>query len=148
MIVPKKRGFTLIEIIIVVSVILVVFTISFFGFKTIQPTLQLSGAARDLITDIRYVQQITLTEQLNYCVKLFPSEKKYQVLKCDGSKIVFEKILPSQITDFRILGFTNDTIEYNPYGAVKESGTIILENNINKTKTIEIRPSGFVKIIE
>jgi prepilin-type N-terminal cleavage/methylation domain-containing protein len=142
-----KRGFSLIEILIAISVIIIVFLISIIALKSFQPVLQLSGATRNLINDIRYAQQITITEQIKYCVKLFSTEKKYQVIKCESEEIVFEKTLPSEIANFTNSGFADNKIEYNPYGAVKESGTITLENNQGKTKIIEIKPSGFVTVI-
>jgi len=59
-----------------------------------------------------------------------------------------ERIFPQEIINFSAAGFTNDQIEFNPYGAVREGGQITIENTKNKIKIINVRPSGFVKIIE
>ena len=42
--------------------------------------------------------------------------------------------------------FSGDEVVFNPYGAVKEMGSVSLINIEQKVKIIEVRPSGFVKI--
>lgn len=147
-ILKSSKGFTFIELLIAISVIGILTLISVPTFRTIQPTLQLSGVSRELISDLRYAQQITVTEQVEYCVLFFPTDKKYQIIRCGGTQPIKEKIFPDEIQTVTVSGFTNNEVRYNPYGAVKEAGTIILENTKNITKTILVRPSGFVKIGE
>jgi prepilin-type N-terminal cleavage/methylation domain-containing protein len=142
----NKKGFTMVEILLVIAFIAVVVPISVIALKPLQLDYQLNGSVRNMMTDLRYAQQITLTEQVKYCVKIFPEQRKYQVIKCIDSSVILEKQLPSDITSLSFSGFTSNIIEFNPYGAVKESGSILLENKDNKTKTIEVRPSGFVRI--
>ncbi len=141
-------GFTFIELLIAISVIGILAIVAIPGFRAFQPTLQLSGISRELISDLRYAQQITVTEQVEYCVVFFPIERKYQIIQCGGTQPIKEKILPGEIQTITISGFTNNEVRYNPYGAVREAGTITLENTKNITKTILVRPSGFVKIGE
>lgn len=142
----EKKGFTLIEFLIAISILSVVFLISLYSLRGLAPDLQLSGTARQIATDLRYVQQLSITEQEDYCIKMFFDTKKYQVIKCDETKIISEKVLPGYISNFSSTVFAENKIEFNPYGAVKESGTITLTNTVSKTKTIDIKPSGFVKI--
>ncbi len=144
----KSIGFTIIELAVVITIIVILIGISIAVFANFQPDLQLNGSARNLVTDLRYVQQLTVTEQIKYCLKFFLSEKKYQIIQCGSSEFLSEISLPDGIRSITTSGFTNDEIEFNPYGAVKESGSVVLENTNNKTKTIEIRPSGFVRISE
>ena len=140
-------GFTLAEILISVAIILLLMGISLALLKSLQPSLQLSGSIRDLITDLRYAQQITITEQIKYCVKLFLDEKKYQIRRCATGQVIVEKFLGGGIQAMTASGFSDNEIEFNPYGAAKQSGQITLENTNGQIKTIEVRPSGFVKII-
>ena len=144
--VKDKKGFTLIEILIAISFISILFLMSLYSLKGLAPDLQLSGTAREFATDLRYAQQTSVTEQADYCIKMFYDLKKYQVIKCDESQVVSEKVLPGYISSFSSTAFAGDKIEFNPYGAVKESGTITFTNTNNKTKTIDIKASGFVKI--
>lgn len=113
-----------------------------------QPNLQLVGSAREIVTDLRYIQQLSITEQVEYCLKIFSVEKKYQTKKCNDSQILKEKTLPDEIKNLSSTGFTDDQIKYNPYGAVSEAGTITLQNIKNETKNIQVKPSGFVEITD
>lgn len=134
------------ECLVILAVIVVLAGIIVPVFRQLQPGFQLSGAVRDLVSNLRYVQQLTITEQVNYCLKLFPEQRKYQVILCTGEAPLSEVVLPDEITTLDLTGFTNNQVEFNPYGAVKESGTIVLENTNNTIKTIEVKPSGFVRI--
>lgn len=115
-------------------------------FKNYQPNLQLRSAARDLISDLRYIQQLSITEQLEYCLKVFPAEKKYQIFQCGEAEIIEEKSFPDKIETVTIVGLTGNEIKYNPYGAVSEGGNIVLVNSKGETKTVLVKISGFVKV--
>lgn len=143
-----KKGYTLTEILIVIGVIGVLIGISIPTYRQFQPTLQLSGAVRNLVTDLRYTQQLTVTEQKEHCVRF--GDKEYKIIQCQDSEAeeVLKIISLQEIDSITIADdFSNNEVRYNPYGAVKEAGTIILEIN-GKIKIIDVRPSGFVKVIE
>ncbi len=143
-----KKGFTLIEILIVIGVIGILVGISIPVYRQFQPALRLSGAVRNLVTDLRYAQQLTVTEQLEHCVRFFLDDKEYKIIQCqDGAEEILKTISLQEIDSITITNFSNDEVRYNPYGAVKEAGTITLEIN-EKAKTIDVRPSGFVRITE
>ncbi len=144
-----KKGFTLTEILIVIGIIVILAGISIPVFRTYQPTLQLSGAVRDLITDIRYVQQMAVTEQINHGIFLYLDDNQYQIIKYkELEEVLFSKNLPETVSFYEIEGLIDNQIIFNPYGAIKESGNITLINTKQESKTIDIRPSGFVKIIK
>ena len=62
-------GFTLLEILIIISVIGVLALGAIPAFRVFQPTVQLSGVTQELVGDLRYIQQITVTEQEEYCLQ-------------------------------------------------------------------------------
>lgn len=144
----NSKGLTLTEILVVIAILTSLMLISIPFFRNFQPALQLGSTAREIITDFRYIQQLSITEQVEYCLKFFEIEKKYQIIKCEGEIIIEEKLLPEGIKSINVTGFTDDIVRYNPYGAVSEEGTIILENTKNVTKTVEVKVSGFVKITD
>jgi len=140
-----NQGFTLIEILLVLGIISILTVGAVSVFLVFRPSLQLGGAVQELIGDLRYAQQSAITEQKEYCLQFWPVEKKYYLKKYDG-EIIKEKKFPSEIISLNVNGFTNNEIRYNPYGAVKEAGSIILENIEKKQKTISIKPSGFISL--
>lgn len=143
----NKRSFTLIELLIVISIIGIISGISWGAVRALLPSLQLGSIARDLITDLRSAQQSAVSQQVNHGIHFSSTTDEYQIIKYGTTtQTLLEKSLSKGISFQQITGFTNDEVIFNPYGAVKETGTISLINTKNKTKTIEVKPSGFVKI--
>jgi len=153
--IKKKTNYnlalTLIETLVVISIIGILVSISVFSFRTYNPTLKLNGSIRNLTSDLRYAQQLAVAEQIEHSVYFIAAEKKYQIKKYGPTiSIVKEVILPEEIIEITVSGLTiadsNKEAKYNPYGAVADSGIITLKNSKNNTKSVDIRPSGFVKI--
>lgn len=143
-----KKSFTLIELLIIISVIGIITAVSIPAFRFFQPTLQLNSISREIVSDLRYAQQLTITEQTEYCLKFFLAEKKYQIIQCETAEVLKEKFLPDEIATLTVFGFTDDQVRYNPYGAVAEAGTTTLENSKGQIKNILVKPSGFVEITD
>lgn len=144
-----KNGFTIIELSVVIGIVVLLFLISIPAFRAYQPSLQLSGVVRDLVTDLRYAGQLSVDEQVNHGIRFYVAENKYEILKIrDTVEILETKLLPSEVSFQQISGLTNDQVIFNPYGAAQEAGTVIFLNSDNATSTVDIRPSGFVKVIK
>jgi type II secretory pathway pseudopilin PulG len=149
----KNKSFSLIEILIILTIIGIISGIGFFIFNQIQPKIQLNGTARELITDLRYAQQLAVSEQTKYGVFFSTTTPEtpdeYKLIKYGTeTEEIFVKKLPEKINFYQIIGFANQEVVFNPYGAVQEEGKIILINNQNTTTTIDVRPSGFVKKLD
>ena len=143
------KSFTLVELLVVVAIIGVLILVGMPAFRYIQKDLQLSGSARELITDLRYAQQLTITEQVEHGILFDSAQKKYRLIKHKetGDIILKEKFFPEEIKTLTLTGLTdNNEARFNPYGAIKETGTITLVNTKEEKKIIDVRPSGFVKL--
>ncbi len=140
---------TMIEMVVVFGVIGILATATIPAFRTFQPSLELSSAARDLATDLRYAQQLAVTEQTEHGIYFSTTTNEYQIIRFGAiEEILKTKELPDKVSFQRVAGFTDYRVKFNPYGAVQESGNIALINTKNSTTTVEVRPSGFVKIIK
>lgn len=143
----KLGGFTLLEFLVIIAIIGIIATISWSALRTLQPSWRLDGAVRDLATDLRYAQQQSVTEQVNYGIHFSSATNEYQMIRYGTTtENVLEKSLPEGVNFYQITGFSDEEVVFNPYGAVKEMGSVSLINIEQKIKIIEVRPSGFVKI--
>ncbi len=142
-------GFTLIEVLTIIGIIGILALIGIPAFRVFQPSLELSGTVRKLVSDLRYAEQLAVTEQVNHGIRFSSSTDQYQIISYGAvEETLASTTLPEKVSFYQIAGFTNDQVIFNPYGAAKESGNITLINTKNATTTVEVRPSGFVKIIK
>jgi len=143
----SKKGFTLVECLVIFAIIATVTSISWSTFKLLQPSWRLQTAIRDLTGDIRSTQQMAVTEQIDHGIRFSSTTREYQIVRYSTTtQVLFTKSLPNGIDFKEITGFSNQEAIFNPYGAAREPGNISLINSKGETKIIEVRPSGFVKI--
>lgn len=144
--IKKIKGFTLIEVLVAIGIMAILAGIGIPAFNLYQPTIQLSGSTREIISNLRYAEQLAVAEQVEYGIRFATSTNQYQLVRFSSQEqILITKTLPDKVSFQQVSGFTNDEVKYNPYGAVREEGSIVLVNTRNETKTILVRPSGFVK---
>lgn len=144
----NKNGYTLIETLVILGVIIILLLINLPLLQQYQPVMKLKGESRELATELRYAQQLTLTEQVVHLVRFFPSEEKYQVIRAEegqDEEIIKEVELTSPII-FQEITFTDNQLSFNTAGASSEAGQVTLTNNENYN-IVEVKPSGYVKII-
>lgn len=143
----RKGGFTLMEIMVIIGIMIILTSTSWVAIASYQPTMTLNAASRDLVSDLRLAQQLSVSEQINHGVFINTITKQYQLDRFSAvTETLFLKNLPSSISFCGINGLVNDYVIFNPYGSVIMAGSICLSNIKGQTKNIEIKPSGFVKI--
>ena len=138
-----NRGFSLIEIMILLSVMAIILVIEAPNLKNYSDSLLLKSTTQNLIADLRQAQQRTVTEQQIYSIALNTGLNSYSLIR-EPSTVVQTKNLPSGTSFGLITGFTGNKISFNFVGAVAESGSITINNNTSKI--IDIRPSGYIAI--
>ena len=155
------RGFTLIELIVVFTVIAILSTVGVASLSSYSQTQTLQQAANDLITTlntakISTISQIKPTECLSstlngYSVSINISESSYTLnVVCSGATIPLSKAkkLPSGIS-FNPLNGTPPTTTTNVYfplltGGVIGSGDIVL-SGYQRTRTITVNSTGGIQ---
>jgi len=132
--------------IMVLAIIGLIALVSLPVYQKIKPGLTLNSQARDIVSDLRYAQQLSVTEQINYSVVFDQALNKYTIVNtASGATLKSQNIKPI-ISINSITGLTANTATFNVTGAALESGNIILTSFNGNTKTIAIKPSGYVKI--
>ncbi len=142
------RAFSLIESLVVIGIMVLLLTLGIPAFRGRQQAVNLQSDARTLLSDLRLAQQRTVGEQITYLVKLLTTNpQKYQVVKrSGGDTIIKQHDLSSGVSWQNTGGFTNDEIVFTTTGAVVQSGTIILQNTASQTISVEVKPSGYVRV--
>jgi len=128
-----------------IIVILAAVTLPF--YKKYQPNLELNGVARNMASDLRYAQQLTLSEQVAYSVQFNTSSDSYDIIRGGATPTTIKSVtFPENVIYQQITELTGNKVTFNSYGAVSQGGTVVLININNKTSTINIKPSGYVQI--
>lgn len=144
----KPKGISLVEITVVLAIITLLTIIAVPLFNNYQKSTKLKSEARVLATNLRLAQQLAITEQIIYQLKLFPDTRNYQIIKSSTSQIVKSVTLESGIRINEISGLTGNQVQFTTTGGVIETGEIALTNTQHQTSTIQIKPSGYVQINE
>jgi len=145
----NQSGSLLMSLVVSFGIIALLSAISIPFIRKYQPNLKLSATARSLTTDLRYAQQLTITEQVVHLVSFDLGNDSYQILKIDAATTTVRTVVFDQEVNFQqITGLSNNQVSFNSYGGVGESGTIVLVNTNNVTATINIKPSGYVQLVQ
>jgi len=135
------------DLLVVLGIIALLSTITIPYLKKYQPNLKLHAAARNLASDIRYAQQLAVTQQKVHVVYFDATNKKYLIQRLDTATTTVKTVnLDPDISYQQITGLNNNYVYYNFYGGVSQAGQIILRNNNNLTSTINIKASGYVEL--
>ena len=140
----KEKGMTLVEILIVIAFISVIVTVVIFGITKYKQNFEISGETSELIDDLNYAKQMSITEQIHYGVRFDFYDNSYQIIKYDDQEdIIKTKKLSSGIKVESIDDYSE--VRFTFFGAVFKSGKVLLKNE-DFSKIIEIKPSGFIYV--
>jgi Tfp pilus assembly protein FimT len=143
----NQAGSLLVEVLGVLGIFLLIALISIPYIKKYQPNLKLNGVAKEFVSDLRYAQQLTVTEQAVHIVDIDLIENKYEILKLGTATTTVKSVnIDPEIFFFNVSGLSDNQVRFNSYGAVREAGDITLININNKTVIVEIKPSGHVRL--
>jgi len=143
----KNQGSLLLNVLVSFGIIALMATISIPYIRQYQPNLKLNATARDLTADLRYAQQLTVTEQVIYLVDFDLDNDSYQILKSGVATTTIKTVeFDSDVSFQQVTDLTDNQVTFNFYGGVSEAGQIILVNANGKTATINVKPSGYIQL--
>ena len=142
----NNPGALLINIVAGLAIIATLTVVSIPNFRRFQSSAKFDNAARSLVSDLRYAQQLAVTEQKVHGLIINQILNFYELVRLDEAATTSLKTvsLPADISFSSMNGFTTNFIGFNSYGSVHESGSIILEDDSSELKTIQVKPSGYV----
>ncbi|MDP3900163.1 MAG: hypothetical protein Q8Q23_03730 [bacterium] len=142
----SKKGALLMQLLVSIGIIVMLSLISIPFIRQYQPKLILNGTAKELISDLRYTQQLTVSEQEVYYLEMDQINSRYAIYKqSDPADPIKNVELDPTVSYQSITDLTDDKVIYNSFGAVSEAGQIVLINSNGQTAAIDVRPSGYIQ---
>lgn len=83
--IANKKGVTLTELMVTVAIIGIAAGIAVPSYLSFVPHLRLNGAARDLISDLRYTRSLAVGENKQYKVVFDAANESYTIRKADNT---------------------------------------------------------------
>ncbi len=135
------------NLLVSLGIIALLATVTIPYLRKYQPNLKLNGSARDMTSDLRLAQQLTVTEQVIHQVLFNVMNDSYQIIKVGSPDTIIKSVsLDGDVSIQQVIDLTDDTVVFNYYGSVSESGQVILININDNIATINIKPSGYVQL--
>ena len=107
-----------------------------------------SGDARLMATNIRFAQQLAITEQNRHEIHFDTLNKNYLIINAHTQQTIKTIHLDTEIDIAEINNLTDNKAVFIPSGGVIEAGDIVLINSKNQNIIVHIKPSGYVQITE
>jgi type IV fimbrial biogenesis protein FimT len=145
------RGFSIAELMTVVSVIAVLAAVGIPSFLSFQPSMRLNGAAREVLGKLRWARAYAVQNN-NTSVVTFVTDHSFQIFNDangNGSADANETTTIDLQTEYADVTFTlsgsSSTPVFNGRGTASSDTTVTISNS-SGSKIIEVRPTGNVKI--
>ncbi|MGI6485786.1 MAG: GspH/FimT family pseudopilin [Tepidanaerobacteraceae bacterium] len=141
----SPNGFTIIEVLVVVSLIALLSTVILPDFKSLLLDYKLITAARQMAQDLRLTQHKAISEGIPWKVIFQPSSNSYMIIQ--GFKSWKQVSLPDGIK-FDFVGFPSKTLTFYPSGAPVPAGSVKITNNVRSLYIIASVATGRIRISE
>lgn len=158
-----NKGYTIIELLMVMVIIGFFAAIVLPAFSTSYDTLKVESAYRQLMQDIRYAQQLAVSRHVTHGLSFNPSNETYFIYRQSTSNIVKDPLTQKPFivtyTSGRFSGINLvsttfllpwlNRLEFNSLGAPSNGGTVVINyrgmplscggisGGITKTVTVE-----------
>jgi type IV fimbrial biogenesis protein FimT len=145
------RGFSIGELMTVVSLIGILAAVGIPSFLSFQPSMRLNGAARELLGKLMWARAHAVQNN-NTSVVTFLTDHSFQIFNDangNGSADANETITIDLQTDYPDVTFTlsgtSTSPVFNGRGTATADTTVTI-SNASGSKTVEVSPTGNVKI--
>jgi type II secretory pathway pseudopilin PulG len=140
-----QKGFTLIEGVIVILILIIVAAIAVPQFQKMAINGNLKAAAKDIMSDFATVRERAISENQNYSIVFDQSNNRYTVVGLANPKT------PAYFaSDIRITGvsFGTSPLIFQTRGTISPPGTntITLTNGRGSTATITVITAGRIYV--
>lgn len=141
---PSERGFTVIELLAVIAIMLVIMAIAMPTFYYWLPTYRLSAGARQIAADMQLARMKAISQNTTYRLN-FISGTQYQLEKDAGFTL---ESGPFTLPDGITASPTGPSSVFQSRGTASATDDITLTNGDGKTQHICVRTVGRVNLQE
>ena len=144
------QGFTLAEMLVVVSLMTIITAIGVPTFLAFQPGFRLNGGTREVLSRLMWARGEAVEENTTYVVN-FPNNHSLQIFKDSNLNGSWDTGEWTQTIDIQIaysdvtLSVSGSNPTFNGRGTANGSTTITVTNS-SGSKTVTVSPTGNVKI--
>lgn len=147
-----QKGFSLIELIIVMVITGILSGLASVTFFSQLPHHRLSHAARDIVSDLRWARQLALAERQPVSVVLDIERERYQIERRSqpGIPIGWVRDLQDRGQGYGGVDLVSSSggriLTFYPQGTTNAWTTIVLKNQFGEQRQITVVATGKVKL--
>ena len=141
-------GFSLLELMVVLSLVAILGGISVISQQAMRPALDLSMAARQVAIDLKVARMRAVTDNANYRVAFVDGGTTYQHQRKNGDGYVDDGIpiaLPRGIVIAECTA-TDNAISFRPRGHAATFGTVTIRNGKGDLRKVVVDIAGQVRV--
>ncbi|PEU94406.1 competence protein ComG [Bacillus anthracis] len=120
----KQKGFTLLEILLVLFAISVLSMVTYFNVHSLYEKQKIEQFLRQFSNDILYMQQLAINRQKHYTLRWHKDRHMYYIGESSTDFSIIKREYDGDI-QFDLNTFPNP-MTYNPSGNINRGGTILL----------------------
>lgn len=132
----RNKGFTLIELMVVVIIISILFGLSLNGLDNLIQWNKLNTAVAVLSSELKSAQSKAFYEGIYYKLQFLPSLDRYRIYK---QAELYKEIQLDGIDLFNT-NFTDNNLYFYPSGVPGQGGTVTLKNKKGKVLYVIMTP--------
>jgi len=132
----RSKGFTLIELIVVVGIIALLLGLSLNGLNNLIQWNKLNVAAALLSSELKNIQSRAFYEGVYYKLQFWPTLDRYRIYR--QTELIQDIILEG--VDLFNTNFTDNNLYFYPSGVPGQGGTVTLKNKRGKVLYVIMTP--------